>query len=100
MASTTPYTATLAVTPAIGDSPITVSVSFLVTASPVLVAYPGSLNFTYTAGGTTPYSPLYLNASDGSSDAMPVSVTTATTWLSVSAPSWPTTNTAVYGPGQ
>ena len=50
--STTPYTATLAITPAIGYSPITVSVSFLVTASPVLIAYPGSLNYNYTAGGT------------------------------------------------
>ena len=92
--NTTPYTATLAVTPAYGYSPITVSVSFLVTTSPVLVAYPGSLNFNYTAGGAvTPFANLYLNASDGS--AMPVSATTSTSWLSVGAPGGPTTNTVV-----
>ena len=93
--STTPYTATLAVTPAVGASPITVSVSFLVTASPVLIAYPGSLNFNYTAGGTSPFASVYLSASDGPSDAMPLTVTTSTTWLSVSAPGGPTTNTVV-----
>jgi uncharacterized protein (TIGR03437 family) len=91
--STTPYTATLAVTPAVGASPITVSVSFLVTASPVLIAYPASLNYNYTAGGTSPSWTVSLNASDNS--AMPLTVTTSMTWLSVSAPGGPATNTAV-----
>ena len=91
--STTPYTATLLVTPAVGASPITVSVSFLVTASPVLIVYPASLNFNYTAGGTSPFASVYLSASDNS--AMPLTVTTSTTWLSVSAPGGPTTNTVV-----
>jgi uncharacterized protein (TIGR03437 family) len=90
--NTTPYTATIAVTPAYG-SPVTISVSFLVTTSPVLVAYPGTLTFYYTAGGTVTPANLSLNASDGS--AMPVSAATSTSWLSVSAPGGPTTNTAV-----
>ena len=91
--NTTPYTATLAVTPAYGYSPITVSVSFLVTTSPVLVVYPGTLTFNYTAGGAVTPANLYLNASDGS--AMPVSAATSTSWLSVGAPGGPTTNTVV-----
>jgi uncharacterized protein (TIGR03437 family) len=91
--STTPYTATLAVTPAVGASSIPVSVSFLVTASPVLIAYPASLNYNYTAGGMSPSWTVSLNASDNS--AMPLTVTTSTTWLSVSAPGGPATNTAV-----
>jgi uncharacterized protein (TIGR03437 family) len=86
------YTATFAVTPS-GGSATTVSVSFLVAPGPVLVAYPGSLNFTYTPGLAIPYSPLYLNASDNS--AMPVSATTSATWLSVSAPTQPNTSTVV-----
>jgi len=91
--STTPYTATVAVTPAIGASAITVSVSFLMTTSPVLVVYPGSLNFTYTQGGTPPNWTLWLNASDNS--PMPLTVTTSTSWLAVNAPGGPTTNTSV-----
>jgi hypothetical protein len=91
-ANTTPYTATLTVTPT-GGNTSTVSISLLVTPSPVLVAYPGSLNFTYTAGGANPYSPLYLNASDNS--AMAVSATSSATWLSVSAPTQPNTGTVV-----
>jgi uncharacterized protein (TIGR03437 family) len=90
-ASATPYTATLTVTTAGGTA--TVSVSLLVTASPVLVVYPGSLNFTYMAGGGIPTSPLYLNASDNSSIA--VSATTSASWLSVSAPTQPNTGTVV-----
>ena len=58
------------------------TVSFLVTTGPVLVAYPGSLNFSYAAGGSTPYSPLYLSASDSSN--IPVTVSTTSSWLSVS----------------
>jgi uncharacterized protein (TIGR03437 family) len=92
-ANTSPYTATVAVTPYSGASATTVSVSFLVTGSPVLMASPGSLNFSYTAGGTIPYSYLYLTASDGS--AMPVSATTSTTWLSVGPPQPPNTGTVV-----
>jgi uncharacterized protein (TIGR03437 family) len=91
--NTTPYTATLLVTPAVGYSPITVSVSFLVTASPVLIAYPGSLNYNYTAGGTPPNWTLWLNASDNS--AMPLTVTTTTNWLTVGTPGGPATNTSV-----
>jgi uncharacterized protein (TIGR03437 family) len=91
--STTPYTATLAVTPAVGASPITVSVSFQVTASPVLIAYPGSLNFNYTAGGTSPSWTVWLSASDNS--AIPLTVATSMPWLSVSAPGGPATNTVV-----
>jgi uncharacterized protein (TIGR03437 family) len=78
------YTATVPVTPYTGASPITMSVTFLVTASPVLIAYPGSLNFTYQAGGGNPSSTLYLSASDGS--AMTVSAATSVTWLTVSSP--------------
>ena len=93
VASTTPYTATFTVSTAGGTA--TVSVSLLVTpgTSPVLVAYPGSLNFSYTAGGAIPYSPLYLSASDTS--AIAVSATTSTSWLSVSAPTQPNTPTVV-----
>jgi uncharacterized protein (TIGR03437 family) len=89
--SATPYTATLTVTTASGSA--NVSVSFTVTSSTVLVAYPGTLNFSYTAGGGVPSSPLYLNASDNS--AIPVSVTTSSTWLSVSSPTQPNTGTLV-----
>jgi uncharacterized protein (TIGR03437 family) len=94
-ASPTPYTATVTVT--VGGVVSTVSVSFLVTASPVLVVYPGTLNSTYTAGGTDFYSTLFLNASDNS--AMPLTVTTSTSWLSVNQPGGPNTNTSVgvYG---
>ena len=90
-ASTTPYTATLAVTTAYGSA--TVTVSFLVTTSPVLVAYPGSLNFSYTPGSSTPYSPLYLSASDSS--AITVTATTSATWLSVGGQSSTTTPTPI-----
>jgi uncharacterized protein (TIGR03437 family) len=90
-ASATAYTATLPVTTTSGLT--NVSVSLLVTDSPVLVAYPGSLNFDYTAGDMNPSSALYLYASDGS--AMAVSATTSTTWLTVSAPTPPNTSTAV-----
>jgi uncharacterized protein (TIGR03437 family) len=92
--NTTPYTATLSVTPASGASPVNVSVSFLVSTNPVLIAYPGSLTFDYTAGGTPPSWTVYLNASDNNS-AFPVSVTTSTAWLSVSSPGGATTNTAI-----
>jgi uncharacterized protein (TIGR03437 family) len=91
--NTTPYTATIAVTPAVGYSPITVSVSFLVTTSPVVIVYPGTLTFNYTAGGSIPSGSLWLSASDGS--AMPVSLATSTGWLSVGTPGGPTTNTVV-----
>jgi uncharacterized protein (TIGR03437 family) len=91
-ANTTPYTATLSVTPA-GAAPVNISVSFLVTASPVLIAYPGSLNFDYTAGGTPPNWTVWLNASDNS--AMPLTVTTTTNWLTVGTPGGPATNTSV-----
>jgi uncharacterized protein (TIGR03437 family) len=91
-ASSTPYTATLTVTTASGST-ATVSVSLLVTGSTVLVAYPGTLNFAYTAGGGIPSSPLYLNASDSS--AIPVSATTTTTWLSVTGQTQPNTGTVV-----
>jgi len=93
-ASTSPYTATVTVTP-YNASPTTVSVSFLVTAStvPVLLPNPGSLNFSYTSGGINPYSPLYLIASDGS--AVAVTATTSTTWLSVSTPQPPNTGGVV-----
>ena len=90
-ANTTPYTATLVVTTAYGSA--TVTVSFLVTTGPVLVAYPGSLNFSYAAGGSPPYSPLYLSASDASNIA--VTATTSATWLSVSGQSSTTTPTPV-----
>jgi uncharacterized protein (TIGR03437 family) len=90
-ASATPYTATLVVTTAYGSS--TVTVSFLVTTSPVLVAYPGSLNFSYVAGGSPPYSPLFLSASDSS--AIAVSASTSATWLSVGGQSSTTTPTPV-----
>jgi uncharacterized protein (TIGR03437 family) len=92
-ANTSPYTATVAVTPYSGAAAITVSVSFLVTASPVLITNPGSLNFTYGSDGTVPYSPVQLIASDGS--AMPVTATTTTTWLTVSAPNPAITGTVV-----
>ena len=93
-ANSTPYTATVAVTPYSGAAATTVSVNFLVTASPVLVANPGSLNFTYNAGNGNIYSPLYLTASDNS--AMPLSATASATWgLSVSAPTQPTTGAVV-----
>jgi uncharacterized protein (TIGR03437 family) len=91
-ASSTPYTATVVVTPS-GGNATTVSISLLVTASPVVIVYPGSLNFTYTGGGGNPSSPLYLNASDTS--AMAVGVTTTTTWLSVTGQTQPNTGTVV-----
>jgi uncharacterized protein (TIGR03437 family) len=59
----------------------------------VLIAYPGSLTFNYTAGGTPPNWTMYLNASDNS--PMPLTVTTSTSWLSVSSPGGATTNTSV-----
>jgi uncharacterized protein (TIGR03437 family) len=90
------YTATVAVTP-YGGSATNVSVSFLVTASPVLVANPGSLYFTYNAGNGTTYSPVFLTASDGSADVMPVTVTTTATWLSVTTPATTGTEITVQG---
>ncbi len=86
------YTATVTVTPASGNATV-VSVSFLVTASPVLVASPGSLYFAYTPAGATPSSPVYLLASDNS--AMPLTVTSSQTWLSVSTPSNSTTGAVI-----
>jgi uncharacterized protein (TIGR03437 family) len=90
-ASTTPYTATLVVTTLSGTA--TVTVSFLVTTSPVLVSYPGSLNFSYTAGGAYPDWNLYLSAADSS--AIAVSATTSATWLSVSGQTSSTTPATV-----
>jgi uncharacterized protein (TIGR03437 family) len=91
-ASATPYTGTVTVTTTSGVYPV--SVSCLVTASPVLVAYPGSLNFAYATGVIgNPSANLYLNASDNS--AMALTVATTTSWLTVSAPGGPTTNTTV-----
>ena len=92
-ANTSPYTATVAVTPYSGAAAITVSVSFLVTGSPVVVANPGTLNFTYNSGNGSTYSPLYLTASDNSN--MPLSVTTSANWLSVSGQSSTTTGAVV-----
>jgi uncharacterized protein (TIGR03437 family) len=90
-ASTTPYTATLVVTTASGTA--TVTVSFLVTTSPVVVVYPGSLNFSYNSGSGNTSSSLWLSASDSS--AIAVSATTSATWLSVSGQTSPTTPTTV-----
>jgi uncharacterized protein (TIGR03437 family) len=90
-ASATPYTATLTVTTASGTA--NVSVNFLVASSPVLVAYPGTLSMSYQAGGGIPSLSLYLNASDYS--AIPVTASTSTTWLSVTAPTQPNTSTLV-----
>jgi uncharacterized protein (TIGR03437 family) len=92
-ANSSPYTATVSVTPYAGAAAITVSVSFLVTASPILIANPGSIDFYETSDGTVPYSPLYLIASDGS--AMAVTATTSSTWLNVSVPNPATTGTVV-----
>jgi len=92
VASATPYTASIPVT-VNSSSSSTVSVSLLITSSAVLVTYPGTINLSYTAGGSAPYATLYLNASDSS--AIPVSATTSATWLTVSSPGGPTTNTAL-----
>jgi uncharacterized protein (TIGR03437 family) len=85
------YTATVVVTPYIGATATNVTVTLLVTGSPVLIANPGLLYFPYTSGGATPYSPVYLTASDGSSDNLPVTVATTTSWLSVGTPNQSTT---------
>ena len=89
------YTATVVVTPYTGAAVVNVSVTLLVTASPVLVASPGSLYFTYNSGSGSTYSPVYLTASDGSSDVMAVTVTTTAAWLSVSTPTTTGTETTV-----
>jgi uncharacterized protein (TIGR03437 family) len=91
------YTATVAVTPFNGAPATNVSVTLLVTTSPVLVANPGSLYFTYNAGNGTTYSPVFLTASDGSADVMPVTVTTTATWLSVTTPATTGTEITVQG---
>jgi uncharacterized protein (TIGR03437 family) len=90
-ANTTPYTATLLVTTASGTA--TVTVSFLVTTGPVLVAYPGSFNFSYNSGSGNTSSSLWLSASDSS--AIAVTATTSATWLSVGGQSSTTTPTPV-----
>jgi uncharacterized protein (TIGR03437 family) len=90
-ANTTPYTATLLVTTASGTA--TVTVSFLVTTSPVLVAYPGSLNFSYNSGSGNTSSSLWLSASDASNIA--VTATTSATWLSVGGQTSTTTPATV-----
>ncbi len=89
------YTATVAVTPYTGAAVVNVSVTLLVTASPVLVASPGSLYFTYNSGSGSTYSPVYLTASDGSADVMAVTVTTAAAWLNVSTPATTGSETTV-----
>jgi uncharacterized protein (TIGR03437 family) len=89
------YTATVSVTPFAGASATTVSVTFQVTGptSPVVVAYPGSLNFTFNSGSGTTSSQMWFYASDGSN--LPLTVTTPQTWLSVSGQSSTTTPTVV-----
>jgi uncharacterized protein (TIGR03437 family) len=94
-ASSTLYTATIPVT--VNGSLTNVSVSLLVTSNPVLEADPGTLTLNYTAGGSLPSTTLYVQASDGPPpfDAIAVTVTTSTTWLTVGTPTLPNTNSTV-----
>jgi uncharacterized protein (TIGR03437 family) len=89
------YTATVAVTPFVGASATTVTVTLQVTSntSPVVVAYPGSFNFTYNSGSGITSAQMWLYASDGSN--MPLTVTPTQTWLTVTGQSSSTTPSVV-----
>jgi uncharacterized protein (TIGR03437 family) len=70
-----------------GNSPVSVPVTLIVTAAPVLRSAPGQLSFSYQVGNPFPASGILTVTSSGDALAFTVSATTDSggSWLSISA---------------
>jgi uncharacterized protein (TIGR03437 family) len=69
--------------PAAGNSPLVIPVSFQVSAAPVLNASPPLALFSYTIGGASP-APIPIQISSTATTSVSTSVSQGTPWLSVS----------------
>ncbi len=87
------YNATVSITSAgVANSPLTIPVSLVVSNKPTLAPSPSSLTFAGSSGGANPAS---QSISLSGSSALPFTVATSPSWLSVSAASSTTPATLV-----
>jgi uncharacterized protein (TIGR03437 family) len=93
--SSTPYPATITITPT-GGTVVTVPVTLTVNAAPTVTATSTPLAFTYQVGGASPATQTISVSGGGQSLGFSATVTSGNNWLSVSPPSGttPTTGTA------